>query len=118
MDFKCSAMRCVADGELSQMWDVLAPNIAVPIRICVAPSSIAIEKSCDMPIESSFSPILGGRSAKRYEEQIQDDNTTYCRVGLWPKIAVPTRTMVAPSSMATGKSLDMPKESSSSARRG
>jgi hypothetical protein len=37
----------------------------------------------------------------------------YAGFGLAPKIAVPTRTQVEPSSMATSKSCDMPMESTS-----
>src|SRR5579883_640296 len=40
-------------ANLDQRTTCLAPNSAVPTRICVAPSSMAISKSRDIPIDSS-----------------------------------------------------------------
>ena len=42
---------------------VLPPKIAVPTRKQVDPSSIAISKSCDIPMESTSMPIAGSLRA-------------------------------------------------------
>src|SRR4051794_8656331 len=37
----------------AQRW----PKMALPMRTCVAPSSIAVSKSADMPIDSTDNPL-------------------------------------------------------------
>jgi hypothetical protein len=63
-----------------------------------------------------------GQGAVHAPEQQQDAGKNTVRrfhgFGLAPKIAVPTRTQVDPSSMATSKSCDMPMERTFISMRG
>src|SRR5437667_186999 len=53
---------------------ILRPNIAVPIRTIVAPSSMATSKSWLIPIESSRAETFGGQAAKRFRARALDGN--------------------------------------------
>src|ERR1051326_38095 len=60
-----------------------SPKMAVPIRTQVEPSSIAISKSCDMPMESSLISMAGkwraairSRSSRRRRKYGRDDSAS------------------------------------------
>ena len=48
-----------AAANVKQKFQILSPNRAVPMRTRVAPFSIAVSKSPDIPIESSFIETFG-----------------------------------------------------------
>ncbi len=71
-----------------------------------------------IPRSAGESGAAGARMNLQYDFQITKSPNHQINPGLlFPKIAVPTRTIVAPSSMAASKSLVMPMESSAVPRR-